>query len=232
MTGAGRAGERPRAELALLAAALYGRFVNPFGLWTIAAALIGACLGACGAAPSARVPAPVASSAPAPKRAPLPDDCEQQPGKPPPEPLERPYTGLAAKARCQREVFTIMGGVTHFLGVQCKYCHLVPNYRAMTHRKEIANWMASELVPALRKNAGGAEPWCNSCHTASGKGVAKILGDPGNASYAAEWMTTHLVEDFQTKQGSALHCTSCHQGNIGSPEFQRTIILTNHLPAH
>jgi len=231
VTRIGRREAAWRPELAPLAATLYGRFVNPFGLGTIAAVLVGGCLAACGAASAARLPAPVASATPAPKRAPLPDDCEQQPGKPPPDPLERAYTGLAAKARCQREVFTIMGGVTHFLGVQCKYCHLVPDYRAMTHRKEIANWMAAELVPTLRKKDGGAEPWCNGCHTASGKGVAKILGDPRNASYAAEWMTTHLVEDFQTKQGSPLHCKSCHRGNIGTPEFQRTIILTKHLPA-
>ena len=194
--------------------------------------LLGAALAACGAAPEARAPgsAPAASSTLGPKRA-LPDDCQQEPGKPPPEPLERMYSGVAAKARCQREVYTIMGGVTHFLGVKCQYCHLVPNYRAMTHRKEIANWMASELVPALQKKSNGAMPWCNSCHSATGKGVAKILGDPRNPSFAAEWMTTHLVEDFQTKNGSALHCKSCHQGNIGSPEFQKTIILTNHLPA-
>ena len=174
-----------------------------------------------------------ASNAPAaPKRAALPDDCEQQPGQPPPDPLERTYTGVAAKARCQREVYTIMGGVTHFLGVQCKYCHLVPDYKAMTHRKEIANWMASELVPALQKKKDGAAPWCGSCHDSAGKakGVAKILGDPRNPSFAIEWMTTHLVEDFQTKNGSPLHCKSCHQGNVGTPEFQKKIILTNHLP--
>ena len=207
-------------------------FVKTTGLRVVAATLLGALLAACGGAPEPRAPAPAASASAsdAPKIADLPDECEQQAGKPAPEPLERPYTGLAAKARCQSDVFAIMGGVTHSLGVQCNYCHLVPDFRAMTHRKEIANWMASELVPALRKKSDGAEPWCNSCHSSTAKGVAKILGDPRKPSYAAEWMTTHLVEDFQTKTGSALHCTSCHRGNIGSAEFQKTIILTNRLP--
>src|SRR5690349_17163163 len=109
---------------------------------------------ACGGAPLPAEHATDAVPAPEPsgRRAPdAPDDCANIPGRPPPEPLERQYTGVAAKARCQREVYTIMGGVTHFLGVQCNYCHLVPDYRAMTHRKEIANWMASELVPRLSK---------------------------------------------------------------------------------
>jgi hypothetical protein len=194
--------------------------------------LVAAGLGACGGAPEPRASAPVAgasSGAPASKRAALPDDCEQQPGKPPPDPLERTYTGVAAKARCQREVYTIMGGVTHFLGVECQYCHLVPDYKAMTHRKEIANWMASDLIPSLQKKGGG-EVWCNNCHTAGDKGVARILGEPRQESFAIEWMTTHLVEDFETKKGSPLHCKSCHQGNLGTPEFQPKIILTNHLP--
>ena len=193
---------------------------------------VAAAAGACGGAPEPPASAPVAiasSTAPAHRRADLPDDCEQQPGKPPPDPLERTYAGVAAKARCQREVYTIMGGVTHFLGVQCNYCHLVPDYRAMTHRKEIANWMAAELIPALRKKGGG-DVWCNGCHTKGDEGVAKILGEPRKESFAIEWMTTHLVEDFETKKGSPLHCKSCHQGNLGTPEFQRKIILTNNLP--
>lgn len=195
-------------------------------------ALLGAVLGACGGAPEPQASAPSpAAPAPALKGAAVPDDCEQQPGKPPPEPLERSYLGVAAKARCQREVYTIMGGVTRFLGVECEYCHLVPDYRAMTHRKEVANWMAAELVPALQKRAGAGQVWCNDCHTAGGKGVAKILGDPRRESFAIEWMTTHLVEDFQTRQGSPLHCKSCHRGNLGTPEFQGKIILTNDLLA-
>lgn len=125
-----------------------------------------------------------------------------------------------------------MGGVTHFLGVECKYCHLVPDYRAMTHRKEIANWMASELIPALQKRSNGKAPWCNDCHRAVGKpkGKAKFLGTPRDASFAAEWMTTHLVEDMATRAGEPLHCKGCHRGNLGTPEFQRKVILTDILP--
>jgi hypothetical protein len=209
-------------------------------LGLVLALLIGALLGACGGAPerAPSSPAPPGSSASAPSgssgvpsavRA-VPDDCEQQSGQPPPEPLARTYTGVAAKARCQREVYTIMGGVTHFLGVKCQYCHLVPDYKAMTHRKEIANWMASDLIPSLQRKKNGAAPWCNNCHMAEGKGVAKILGDPRRPSFAVEWMTTHMVEDFQSKAGSALHCKSCHVGNVGTPQFERHVILTNHLP--
>jgi hypothetical protein len=208
---------------------VYGGSVKHSGLSV--AVLVGAALGACGGAPERPSAAPAPALATVPKRAAVPDDCEQQPGQPAPEPLARAYTGLAAKARCQREVYTIMGGVTHFLGVQCKYCHLVPDYMAMTHHKEVANWMASELVPALQKKDGAKLPWCNDCHMASGKGVARILGDPRQPGFAIEWMTTHLVEDFQTKNGSPLHCKSCHRGNVGTPQFERKIILTNHLPS-
>ncbi len=223
-----------------LAGLVYGGWVKEPAL-TLAlligvAGAVAAALPACGGAPerpsspSSMVPtrAPLVS---APKQATRTDDCEQQPGKPPPEPLARVYTGVAAKARCQREVYTIMGGVTHFLGVQCKYCHLVPDYKVMTHNKQVANWMASELIPALQKKARGQPPWCNDCHTASGKGVAKILGDPRRPSFAIEWMTTHLVEDFQTKDGAALHCKSCHRGNVGTEQFERKIILSEHLPS-
>jgi hypothetical protein len=190
--------------------------------------LVAADLAACAGAPEPRASAPAtaaSSSALAPTHSAIPDDCVEEPA-----PLERSYTGLAAKARCQREVYTIMGGVTHFLGVKCDYCHLVPDYRATTHRKEIANWMAADLIPALRKKGGGAV-WCNSCHTSADVGVAKILGQSRKESFAIEWMTTHLVEDLETRTGSPLHCKSCHQGNLGSPEFQRKIILTKNLPS-
>jgi hypothetical protein len=158
-----------------------------------------------------------------------PDDCAEVPGQAPPRPLDRAYEGLAKKARCQREVYSIMGGVTHFLGVQCSYCHNVPDYPAMTHRKEIANWMAAELVPSLEKKSGG-EVWCADCHVREGRALPKILGDPRSQAWSVEWMTTHLVEDFTTKKGAALHCKSCHQGNLGSAEFQTKIILTKNLP--
>ncbi len=140
------------------------------------------------------------------------------------------YEGVAAKARCQREVYTIMGGLTHFLGVQCEYCHVKDEYRAPTHRKAIANWMARELIPTLSKKTGG-ETWCNDCHVVNGKGTAKILGNPRKQSWAIEWMTTHLTDDFErSADHAALRCKDCHGANLGSPEFRRRIILTNHLP--
>jgi hypothetical protein len=152
------------------------------------------------------------------------------PGKPPPEPLERKYEGVAAAARCQREVYTIMGGVTHFLGVQCEHCHVKDDFRAMTHRKAIANWMARELIPSLEKKSGG-KVWCNDCHVVRGKGTAKILGNPRNPSWAIEWMTAHLTNDFQrAADHKNLRCKDCHGANLDSPEFRRKIILTDFLP--
>jgi len=172
---------------------------------TLLSVLVASALLACGSPPEAR-PAEAGSVPSLGRRNPnAVDDCAQVPGKPPPNPVEHAYSGLAAKARCEREVYTIMGGVTHFLGVQCNYCHLVPDYRAMTHRKEIANWMAAELVPSLQKKGGG-EAWCNDCHAAEGKGQAKILGDPRSQKWSIEWMTTHLVEDFEAK--IALRCAA------------------------
>ena len=209
-------------------------FVNWSGLGMVTVLLGGELLAACGGAPEPRARAPRVPKSEAPstaRRSAMPDDCQQEPGKPPVEALERVYTGVAAKARCQREVYTIMGGVTHFLGVQCKYCHLVPDYRAMTHRKQIANWMAAELIPALRKKSSAQVPWCNDCHQSTGKSSAKFLGDPRNPSFASEWMTTHLVEDFETKSGSPLHCKSCHRGNFGTPQFQHKVILSELLPS-
>jgi hypothetical protein len=191
---------------------------------------------ACSAAP---VPADAPPAGPAPpSRADVSDECAQQPGKPPPAPLKHEYNGVAKKARCDREIFTIMGGVTHFLGVKCNYCHIEPDYPRMTHRKQIANWMARELIPSLQKKGGGdaaesskqGETWCNDCHLVNGRGTAKILGNPRNPKWAVEWMTTHLVEDFDSADGKNLRCKSCHVGNPGTPEFQRKVILTDRLP--
>ena len=198
--------------------------------WRIGFGTILATAAACGGAP---LPADTQENAapPVARRADLPDDCAQQPGKPPPKPLVRKYTGVAAKARCQREVFTIMGGITHFLGVQCEYCHEVPNYPKMTHRKYVANWMARELIPSIEKQKGGPV-WCDDCHVVDGKGTAKILKNPRDPHWAAEWMATHLVEDFQAKGGEPLRCKTCHKGNPGTPEFQKKIILTDRLPGH
>jgi hypothetical protein len=158
------------------------------------------------------------------------DDCEQQPGKPPPEPLRKRYEGVAAKARCQREVFTIMGGLTHFLGVQCAHCHDESNYARMTHNKHVANWMARELIPSLEKKNGGGEVWCNDCHLVDGKGTAKILRAPRDEKWTVEWMTAHLAESFDTADNKPLRCKACHGANLGDPKFRKEIILTDHLP--
>ena len=190
--------------------------------------LLAAAAGACGGAP---VPAEGPKEPAAPKRrAALVDDCAQQPGKPAPEPLKKRYEGVAAKARCQREVFTIMGGLTHFLGVKCAYCHEEPDYPKMTHNKHVANWMARELIPSLEKKNGGGEVWCNDCHLVDGKGTAKILKSPRDQKWTIEWMTAHLAESFDSADGKPLRCKACHGANLGDPAFRKKIILTDHLP--
>ena len=183
---------------------------------------------ACGGAP---VPAdtPEGSSPVARRAADAPDDCAELPGRPAPKPLRTTYTGVAAKARCDREVYTIMGGLTHFLGVKCEYCHVKGDYIAPTHNKQVANWMAQELIPSLEKQKGG-QIWCNDCHVVDGKATPKILRSPRDQAWAVEWMTTHLAERFGIKGGEPLRCKSCHLGNPGSPEFEKKIILTDHLP--
>jgi hypothetical protein len=161
---------------------------------------------------------------------PMVDDCVERPGEPPPEPLRSAYTGLARSARCQREVYTIMGGVTHLLGVQCRHCHLEPDYAADTHNKQVANWMARELVPRLRRVAdrdGGHDVWCGDCHA----GKPKLLGNPRRRDVAIEWMTTHLVEDFETVGGKPPTCKGCHGGDLGSAEFKSRLILEGPLPS-
>jgi hypothetical protein len=180
-------------------------------------------LGAC-SAPSAGAPTATATPAPKPslgkRSAAVADDCAEVPGQPPPEPLRIQYDGVAKAARCQREVYTIMGGVTHFLGVECKHCHQEPDYAADTHNKRVANWMAKELVPRLKQRDGEAV-WCRDCHG----GRAKFLGSPRRADFAVEWMLTHMVEDFQTNRGLPPKCKDCHGGDLGSADFRPKIIL-------
>ena len=186
--------------------------------------------GACGAPPA---PSPPSSHAGEPaaalgkRRVDLPDDCAAEPGKPPPEPLRIQYTGVAKAARCQRAVYTIMGGLTHFLGVECRHCHLEPDYAADTHNKQLANWMARELVPRLQRRvadaSGSRDVWCQDCHA----GKPKLLGDPRRRDFAIEWMTTHLVEDFSTVAGKPPKCRDCHGGDLGSPEFHAKVILSD-----
>jgi hypothetical protein len=184
---------------------------------------------ACGAPPApveARAKAPALAASLGKRRTDIADDCVVEPGKPPPEPLRIQYAGVAKAARCQREVYTIMGGVTHFLGTECRHCHLEPDYAADTHNKQIANWMARELLPRLSKRvaeAGSKDVWCQDCH----QGKAKFLGDPRRRDFAIEWMTTHMVDDFETVAGQPPKCKDCHGGDLGSPEFRSKVILSD-----
>lgn len=196
--------------------------------WLLATLAFSVLLGSCGSPPAQQGPdsqAKAPADAVLKRRADLPDDCEAVVGQPPPEPLRQPYTGVAKAARCQRAVFTIMGGLTHFLGVECRHCHLEPDYAADTHNKQIANWMARELVPRLQKRVAGTdgsrEVWCQDCHA----GKPKLLGDPRRRDVAIEWMTTHLGEDFGSVAGKPPKCRDCHGGDLGSPAFRPKIIL-------
>lgn len=187
--------------------------------------LLGSCYGGERVAPSPQA-SPSKPTAPLRRAARAVDDCAEQPGQPPPAPLRTTYTGVAKAARCDREVYSIMGGVTHFLGVACKHCHLEPDYQADTHNKQIANWMARELIPRLElREQSAPRPvegvWCNDCHA----GKAKLLGSPRRRDFAIEWMTTHLTSDFETRAGKPPKCKDCHGGDLGSPTFRTKIIL-------
>lgn len=185
-------------------------------------------VGSCGAPPAQKAPPSPSAKASLVRRADVPDDCEVLPGKPAPEPLRVAFDGVAREARCQRAVYTIMGGLTHFLGVPCKHCHLEPDYAADTHNKQIANWMARELVPRLQQRvgtpagSGERQVWCQDCHA----GKPKFLGDPRRRDFAIEWMTTHLGEEFETSAGKPPKCRDCHGGDLGSPEFKPKLILS------
>lgn len=124
-----------------------------------------------------------------------------------------------------------MKDVAAELGVSCEHCHVPLDYRVATPRKQIANWMATELVPRLasKEHAGPVE--CADCHARDGKPTAKLLGAPRTETHAIEWMTTELVEHFTRTDGSPLRCKNCHGGNLGSNEFQRRLVLTDALSA-
>lgn len=147
----------------------------------------------------------------------------------PPAPLEKTYSGVLKPARCQAEVLTIMAGVAKALGVGCDHCHDEMNYAKSSPEKEIANWMATELVPRLVKRGGGSIT-CADCHADDGKGKAKILGAPRSRSRAVEWMTVRLVERFDAAAGGPLYCATCHVRRLGDPGFDGHVILTDHLP--
>lgn len=196
-----------------------------FGLWLGAVLVVTT---TCGPAPRPRSDIVVANATrpPKPKRS---DPCLPKPGQAAPEPLARPYDGLARAARCQPEVLTIMADVADALGVGCDHCHAPHDFRVATPRKEIANWMARELVPRLSTKGGGRAVTCADCHTREGRPVAKILGTPRSESRAIEWMTTELVEKFSLADGAPLRCKTCHAGNLGTPEFRRRLLLSDAL---
>jgi len=164
---------------------------------------------------------------PAPAAAP-PDPCAPVDGKPP-APLAKSYSGVLKLARCQAEVLTIMDGVAKALGVGCAHCHDEADYAKSTPKKDVANWMATELMPRLAKRAGGSIT-CADCHADDGKGKAKILGAPRSRSRAVEWMTVRLVERFDAKVGGPLYCATCHVRRLGDPGFDGHVIFTEHLP--
>jgi hypothetical protein len=200
------------------------RSARALALSPIAAATLAACAAA---TPPPSAPSPAASAASAkPSIDPaLVDDCAPSADGTPAKPLRITYEGLAKKARCDREVYTIMGGVVASLGVKCEYCHL-PNkdYITDTPKKRIANWMATDFVPALAAK-DGKPVWCWTCHRASGTGIAKLLGDPRTRERANEWMTSVMYEKLVAKSGQPLRCAACHQAQLDSDAFQKQIIL-------
>ena len=63
-----------------------------------------------------------------------------------------------------------------------------------------------------------------------GKGVAKILAEPRAPSFSIEFVTTDLVEGLLGRRTAhPFTCKSCHQGNAGTPQFERKIILNQPL---
>ena len=130
-----------------------------------------------------------------------------------------------------------MSKVQDMLGVECAYCHAAKSeterdFPKTTHNKEIANWMSTDLMAAI-KPMDGSPMKCSSCHTDErGLPVAKILGSPRDRVRANEWMSLVMVR-FVAADGSRLRCKSCHVGTPGTPEFQASVILkTEDLPPH
>ncbi|HEV8547950.1 MAG TPA: hypothetical protein VGQ57_02960, partial [Polyangiaceae bacterium] len=60
---------------------------------------------------------------------------------------------------------------------------------------------------------------------------AKLLGSPRDKRLAVEWMTTRLVERFDTADKRPLYCKTCHVENLGSPGFRAHLLLTELMPA-
>jgi hypothetical protein len=193
--------------------------------WLWASALLAAC-----GAPRPLPPA----SAPAPAAGPDPDVCEGSP------PVPHALHGVLRNARCDQDMYYSMSKVADMLGVACPHCHAPKgadpkdrDFPVMTRNKEIANWMSTELMQAI-KPADGSALKCSSCHTdEKGQPVAKILGEPRSRVKANEWMSLVLVKKFVAADGSKLRCQSCHVGSPGTADYQPAVLLrTGQLPAH
>jgi hypothetical protein len=137
------------------------------------------------------------------------------------------YQGLAKGARCRAELVAIMKDVARALGVGCEHCH-VADFSAPTRNKQVANWMATELMPSLEKRGGGAIS-CADCHASNGPPRAKILGAPRRRDLAVEWMTVVLVERFAAASGEPLYCRTCHGAGLGEAGFRGSVILAHPL---
>jgi hypothetical protein len=128
-------------------------------------------------------------------------------------------------------VLALMEDVAADLGVGCEYCHERRDYRLDTRRKQIANWMSSELAPRLRAKHHDGSVECADCHVSDGKPTTKLLGIPRSETQAIEWMTTELVENFTQVDGKPLRCKACHRQNLGDSGFQRQLLLSDALHA-
>ncbi len=133
-----------------------------------------------------------------------------------------------------------MAQVADMLGVECTYCHAPKaggqkgrDFPVTTPKKDIANWMSTQLMQAIRP-ADGSPLKCSSCHVDErGQPVAKILGEPRDKVKANEWMSLVMVKKFVAADGSKLRCKSCHVGAPGTPEFHPTVLLQSaQLPPH
>ena len=206
-----------------------GKAMHGAGIVGLGAALGLAIAGGCG--PSQPATGPGASSTGTEKPF---DQCDKSP------PLATKYTGLLRDARCDYDRYPIMAGIAKSIGADCSHCHAPdPNnpkeelYAQPTPKKEIANWMRTHLMSAI-KPADGSELTCKSCHVdEKGKPVVKILGEPRDRERAQDWMSDVMTVKFVVaKTGERLKCKHCHVGSPRTPEWQDKVILTDHIPPH
>lgn len=177
----------------------------------------------CGPAGPKAPPRPSATAMTGPAIDPCADDKT-----PPPHPFDGPLKS----ARCEQEMFSTMAGIAEDLGVKCGYCHVPkPNnpksfeYERMTEHKEVALWMSHTFMSGLARADGKPMTCGEICHVdRNGKPAAKFLGEPRDVSYAANWMTTVMVNQLRKRDGSKLKCKDCHGAAWGMPGFQAKVI--------